>query len=159
MRRNNLSITHVNNSVSLFLDSLPNLALNQIVLGSSSSYHKYGNVVDGKPYTYSFTGFATSNWLQIDLQVISEIFLVRIVRHVTTSTNSHMKYITIRIGNGDKHANAKCVENKNQETTSMYDYYCDQGPMIGKYVTIIIEGKANTYFALVEVEVYGNNIE
>ena len=144
-----------------FLDSLPNLALNQSVLSSSihSAPYKSEYAVDGSHGTFFHTAFGTKHWFLIDLQVISEIFFVRILQRETPSTYILMKYITITIGNGNKHANAKCVENKSQETALMYDYYCDKGPMIGKYVTIILEDTVGTNFIIAEVEVYGNNIE
>ena len=144
-----------------FLDSLPNLALNQNVLGSAALNDKYKNeyAVDGNPDTFSHTVIGTKHWFRINLQVISEIFFVRILQIRSPSDYFQMKYITISIGNETKGTNAKCVENKSQATAYMYDYYCDKGPMIGKYVTIILQDKVDTYLLLAEVEVYGNNIE
>ena len=122
-------------------ETLVNIALNKVTNSSTiySTARKPAHAVDGTPRTVFATKFESEPWLMVDLATEYKVLFITILNRVDCC-KTRLKFLTLRIGNHngkDKESNEICVDKQDQNNIDEKDYFCEKGPIVGRYVYVI----------------------
>ena len=121
---------------------------------SSSGTHKFTTsyLVDEDPATYWVSKKSSTPWVMVDLAKAYKILFITLINR-TPDFMERMSHLMIKIGNNnDKDSNEICLKNQQQVVEATKNYFCKQGPIIGRYVVVIRAFK--DYFNFAELMVY-----
>ena len=127
-------------------ETFVDIALNKFTNSSTVSLdgRLSANAVDGNPSSTFATKRETGTWFMVDLATEYKVLSITIQSRVDCC-KSYLKYITLRIGSHnekDKESNEICVDKQDQNNIAEKQYFCEKGPMVGKYVFVIKSGTA-----------------
>ena len=121
--------------------TLVNIALNGATKSSSQYRSEVGsaNAVDGYLGTLFATKKESKSWFMVDLATEYKVLFITIINRVDCCKD-RLKFLTIRIGNhneNDKESNEICVDKQDQNDIDEKDYFCEKGPIVGRYVHVM----------------------
>ena len=134
-------------------NKLVNIAKGKVTRASSiwDGNHISGNIVDDNTGTIWGTVLENKSWIMVDLSTSYKILFFTIIS--TDVYRDLMTSVTIRIGNNDdKISNEICLDKQNQNGIAKKNYFCKEGPMIGRYVFLL--SNLHGYMSLAELRIY-----
>ena len=133
------------------------IAFNKVTTSSTifEKDFKPADAVDGNPATPFVTKSEIEPWFMVDLATEYKVLFITILNRVDCC-DDRLKYLTIRIGNHnekDKESNEICVDKQDQNNIAEKQYFCEKGPMAGRYVFVIRTG-LKTHLAFGDILIY-----
>ena len=125
------------------------------VTRASSLYHSdaarsSAKIVDGDFSTYWKSEKHSTPWIEVDLSAPNKILFVTVVN---LPNNNQLNQLSIRISNKNNvYAAPSCVYGQKQNGIEKKNYFCNGGPMIGRYVFAL--RNTNGYMNVAELMVY-----